>query len=610
MDDDSGLGILLGIVFVLSVIMMIVSAIVMVILGIAAVGSVVGAVISVMHFVTAVKQVAGERKSLKGFANESKQAQAEANTDWLGLVFEEYGSKMYILSPIFSDIFAIVRYAFSINFEYRMDFSNTDKDSKIGTVIAKAFVIGKGLSVYIFGTLFTIVICGLFLILSAIGAVVVLPITGIVFCIESIYFKAKQINFRCGVCKKEYKLPIFICPKCGVYHSKLMPGVYGMFKRTCLCGARLPVLAVGKGYASKVDSDGTMYREEIKYDSMRSLCPYCHSEGGIGLSHAISIALIGGSACGKTTFKVAFEHDLVCTEAPSYGIVADFPDKDSQDEYTASCRYYEGKDIVPSTNSTDKSDISTFCINLKSNSFVSDRMLQIYDLPGEHFTSGDAKESWEHYSFTEGAVFIIDPFSIEKMKKSYNSKLASSTMGICNDDMNVMIDKMIETLSNVKVKKTGSGKMKIPVALTLGKVDSELLDSLCGDLAAERLMQGSPDVFTNKYDAMDYACRCFLSDGGYDNFIQNIDNNFETVHFFSCSAVGSMPTTALRSFAPRHVTDIIRWLVCRADKKNLGSVWNPQKVINDIPEDRKKLYKDNRTYYDEYVLKAITVSSV
>lgn len=608
--SDDGSGSLIGLIIILGVIMAVVMLAVFAIFCVMAVGSVVGMVIAVKNFVIAVKETVDERKSLSHFKNYGALTASGGEANYPNLVFEENAAKMYIFGPIFTDIFGIIRNAVSENFEYRMDFSEAESDSTFISIALKVFVVGKGVSVYVFGTMFSILLCLAFLVVCAMAAAVVFPVMGIILLAENIYFKIKQINFRCTVCKKEYKLPRYFCPECGMAHIRLKPGRYGIFRRRCLCGAHLPLIAKMHGHVTKLNSEGEPYREIIELGKMRNQCPFCFAEGSLGLSHAISIALVGGASSGKTTFKVAFQNEFLDKVAGRCGIDAAFPDAESENEYNNSRRYFDGKDFIPGTNGTANADITTFCVNLKNKSFISDRMLQIYDLPGERFLSGYVKESWEHYSFTEGAVFFIDPFSLEKVEEQNSESIRDSGMGICHSDMNAMIDSMITTLNDVRVKKARNGKMLLPIALVIGKCDTDLLDGQCGDAAVKRLMEGAPDVFTNKFDTMDYAVRCFLSSNGYDNFIQNLDNNFENVHFFSCSAVGSVPKKALCRFSPRNVLEIMQWLILRADRKNIGGVWKVENIVNDIPEERKKLYVTNRDYYDKLVVEALPVNNL
>lgn len=602
MSNDSGSG---GIILILAIIVGIIMLIMTAIYAVLTIGSIFGAVVSIKNFVVAIKEAITERKAIGKFKNAAVKA-AMSTLPYEGYIYEKNAAKMYIFGPVYADILFVIKRTFQLNFSYSIDFSTVTSEG-IGGIAKRIFLVGKGISVYVFGTIFTIVCCALLCVLSGACALLVYPAAGILFLIEFIYFRIKKINFRCTSCKKQYTLPKYVCPFCGISHEHLKPGLYGLRTRICLCGTKLPLTAksMGSTYAYDPASGKRISKDRILFKDMNAFCPFCGAENNAGLSHSISIAIIGGASAGKTTFKVAFQHDFLEDEIIKYGIEYALPDKASEDELAIANQYYSGKAFIPATNGNINYDVTAFCFALKNKKFAADRMVQIYDLPGEKFSQGDAKEGWNHYSFTEGAVFILDPFCLTAVKNENSDELKGSTMGICTVDVNVLIESLISTLSSVNVPKE-KGKFTMPIALVISKVDTTLLKKQCGSIAVNSVMAGAPGVFANEFDAMDYVCRCFLSKNGCDNFIQNLDNYFKNVHFFSCSAVGYVPKASLTRFSPKNVVEIMQWLMLRADKKQLGSVWTPQTPITDVPEEQRRLYLEDRSYYDRFVLDALT----
>ena len=143
----------------------------------------------------------------------------------------------------------------------------------------------------------------------------------------------------------------------------------------------------------------------------------------------------------------------------------------------------------------------------------------------------------------------------------------------------------------------------MPVALTINKADTRMLKQLIGDEAVKKLMANHPEEFTDYYDTMDYLCRCFLSDNGCDAFIANLDANFETVHFFSSSPIGSVPKGVQTPFYPINVLPIMQWLMLRADKQ-LASVWKPDVPVPDVSESNRERYRTKKHFYDEEIAAA------
>ena len=283
--------------------------------------------------------------------------------------------------------------------------------------------------------------------------------------------------------------------------------------------------ARGKGYIDPATASSGIGSVSGKYKltDMKSFCPHCGAGYNAGLSKPTSIALIGGSSAGKTTFKVAFSYLFLDEETVKSGMDVSFPDKQSEDEYQHSVRYFKGLDIIPGTNRGVVTDITTFSFALEHAKFDASRMIQIYDMPGEVFSTGEAREGWKNYRFTEGMVFLIDPFSLPTIKRECEEEIKASSMGICQTDMGKMVESLIDTLQNEKVKKVRN-KFSIPVALTINKVDSPLLRKLCGPEAVAILMKELPDIFDDYFDTIDYVCRCFLEKNGCIGFISNLES--------------------------------------------------------------------------------------
>lgn len=182
-------------------------------------------------------------------------------------------------------------------------------------------------------------------------------------------------------------------------------------------------------------------------------------------------------------------------------------------------------------------------------------------------------------------------------------------MGISAASMNELIESLIDTLRQVKTPRNHKGKYMIPIALTINKADSRLLKQQVGEDAIRKLMDAHPDVFNDYYVAMDYLCRCFLAENGCSGFIANLDANFETVHFFSSSPIGSVPKGARTPFYPINVLPIMQWLMLKTDTQ-LASVWKPEIPVKDLTEEQRKLYQTSKYYYDTNIADQIAMNAM
>jgi hypothetical protein len=60
--------------------------------------------------------------------------------------------------------------------------------------------------------------------------------------IDSAYLSVRHIQVRCISCFERIPYPAYLCPKCKKIHWDIRPGRYGVLRRTCECGMRMPTL--------------------------------------------------------------------------------------------------------------------------------------------------------------------------------------------------------------------------------------------------------------------------------------------------------------------------------------------------------------------------------
>lgn len=611
MDDSGGcLGglILLGLgltaiyYFIVYVVPLIVGVGAVILLIFVGLGAIIGLFKAIFNFVVSIKETVELNKSIGRFKNMDTAAKYKNITFSTNTIYyEDIAAKSYFFGPCFKDILRIIKGAFVLNYENLPDFSRGEHWYTRILWILRSLI--EVIVTYVLGTVFTLVCSIVLFLLFLVFEVIFLIISGVALFFENLFYVTKRISYRCPNCKDEYKIPVYRCPNpdCGVEHKRLRPGLYGIFRRKCICGTVIPLSVKARGYIrEKSDTKYKYTKKRIRLKDVPAKCPSCGMGFNAGISKPTSIALIGGASAGKTTFKVAFSYCFLDEEAIKMGIDYDFPDEQSENEYNHSIKYFKGADIIPSTNRGMNYDISTFSFCLKNKKFDAERMIHIYDMPGEVFESGDAKEGWQNYRFSEGIVFLIDPYSMPQVRNQHENIIKGSTMGVCEMHMDVLVDSLINTLNNEKVKRV-KNKFKIPVALTLNKVDSPLLKKMCGTEAVNALMTAVPEIFNDYFFTVDYICRCFISRNGGDGFIANLDVNFETVHFFFSSPMGYIPSSSRLRFSPVNVLPIMQWLMLRADTQ-LQRVWKPEVPVKDLTEEQKQMYKEHSEYYEKYVL--------
>ena len=407
--------------------------------------------------------------------------------------------------------------------------------------------------------------------------------------VEILDFTLKHVSYRCDRCKEEYPLPVYLCPVCGIPHRKLRPTKFGVFHRRCLCGTKLPSTAVTKTADKKKRSD------------LPAHCPFCGRSDKAKISRPLGVALIGGVAAGKTTFRTSFLYKFINEDALRFGLKTEFPDEDTEYLFEEVEKSFKGLRPIPATKPGQEYDVTSFNFFIKNDKFDVDRYVHLYDMPGEVFETVNSKERLKHFSFSEGVIFIIDPYSMQTVM-DYTDELGDMSVGKMNIDSLVQV--FLETLDGLQGMRKEGGKYTLPVAVAINKVDTLHLKELIGDKAIEKLRKTDPELYANKYDAMDLLCRAFLMANGKSNAVTLLDQNFRYVHFFSCSAMGYMPKGALARFVPENVVAAVKWILTRSDYQ-LDALWNDES-IPDITDARKKQWQTHIGDYDKYIVSDFT----
>lgn len=143
------------------------------------------------------------------------------------------------------------------------------------------------LSVLIYGSIITAVV-------SVINIAVVFVVMAVIYLgfrsygLWTLYLIRKHIFTACHECKEKSLIPTYICPRCGAQHTNLTPGVYGILKRRCNCGEKLPT---------------TFFNGRKNLDA---ICPHCGTLLSNREAVPICIPIVGGRSVGKTAFNYSF----------------------------------------------------------------------------------------------------------------------------------------------------------------------------------------------------------------------------------------------------------------------------------------------------------------
>jgi hypothetical protein len=334
----------------------------------------------------------------------------------------------------------------------------------------------------------------------------------LVISIEKIRFARKHIWVICPHCHHKFKIPNYICPDCGRIHKKLVPGPYGIIKRRCKCGTLLP-------------STNFIGRFRLK-----AVCPHCSEIIESGESSPVCISIIGAKGSGKTYFMYSIFNTLINCISKEKNWNMRFVNKDEEERFNKALDLFKKGNLLECSN---KSIGYTNNIFISSDKFSSEKLLYIYDLPGESFELRANIRRQSYYKHIDGLIFIIDAMSLESSKEKYAFKNVSST------DVNVgdLIDRFI--LSLREIREISLDKLiDIPLAVIVNKVN-----------------KGS-----YKGDAID-----FLREMEEEKIIRKFEHNFSNYKFFLCSMLQNV--TQEDNDKSREIEEPLQWILINANKE-------------------------------------------
>ncbi|MDR0804393.1 MAG: hypothetical protein LBN42_01235 [Oscillospiraceae bacterium] len=459
---------------------------------------------------------------------------------------EQPAKKNYFLGQGFDDIFIILREVWKANSTSSGVFAERYK--KYGFADIRGFFwFVCAFSVIFFGSVFWLLTSIVMVVYLTVLWLPAFVLCSIVKAIDSAYLNANRIFTACPECKAKSHIPAYKCPNCGRMHTNLTPGRYGIFHRTCTCGEVLPsVFFLGRA-------------------KLRAKCKECGTPLNSREAIPICIPVIGGRSVGKTAFITAFVKEFTDDYAKAHNLNVEIYNDSKKEIYNEITRDYESGSTRMTARSADIRDTSSvsFSFFLSAPNLRPERLVHIYDIAGEVFTSDDENEVQRQYEYCHGIVFVIDPMSIPKVRFKYEKGFNPKDIaGIGETDINETADVFLNKLRVIAGLSEGD-MSNTPIAIVLSKTDQPGLDTLFSPNKIAVVRKRYP--LYSDLDIIDMLVRSFLTSVGFGNFLNLIEVKFKVNKFFICSAIGH--TRDEGEYAPKGVMSPMEWLIRKTDRK-------------------------------------------
>ena len=403
-------------------------------------------------------------------------------------------------------------------------------------------------SLILFGTFFFLLISGSVSLVFGIAFLVIYVVIFLIWSVDRIYLLKNRIFVACPNCKAKFLVPTYICPGCNEKHTRLVPGKYGVFYRTCNCGLKIPTHVMT--HRSKLEA----------------ICPKCETPLKSTGSRPICVPIVGGRSSGKTAYINAFSYEFIEKVAPRNGLTVSHYNDEMKD-------FYEKEitgDFMGGTTRMTKTEVEIQKASSKAFSFLiyndklkPERLIQIYDVAGESFVENLENEIQLQYTYCHGIIFMLDPLSIPVVRNYITDQISDTDRkSLGTLDVELVLDAFQNKLRTITWQ-SESTVFTVPIAIVISKCDIKTLEQFIGeDVISEFMTERGLDMKSYAV-AEDYVCRKFLMENGLASFVANIDMKFKNNHYFKCSSIGHTRETG--RYNPKGVLEPMEWIFQTAD---------------------------------------------
>lgn len=393
---------------------------------------------------------------------------------------------------------------------------------------------------FVFGaiTIFNIVLNTLISVVLACAFILAVPLVYIGFLLvwfaDFVYRTVKRISSRCPYCQNKFALPVYKCPSCGNKHTKLIPSSYGIFKRKCLCGEKIPT---------------TFFNGRQK---LESFCPVCEFNVRDGGKHVdVCIPVVGGTNSGKTCYINMAISQLEQTSLKENDLVFEYAFNDLND-YKATIDEMRKYHRPP--QKTQDMGLNYYQFYLTPSGEKIKRLISICDIAGEVYQDDKVLGEQIGYRYANAFIVVIDPLSVREYKNELEKRFNVTNFRASTISIDEILGRLVTTLENM-YSISSKVLLKTDVAVVFTKCDIPGLNEIIGSKAVTECMRNNK---VSENQATNMVCEKFLSKYGEDNFVNSVKSKFNSVQYFTCSSFGYNQNES--QYVPDGVEAPILWI--------------------------------------------------
>lgn len=344
--------------------------------------------------------------------------------------------------------------------------------------------------------------------------------------VERVSMLWRSLRYVCphAGCYQRVSLPIFVCPACGAWHRKLIPGKYGVFRRKCQCGKLIPTSSL------------------TGRNKLPMVCPNSNCNkplhNSIGSAPSYHFAVLGEPSSGKTSYLYALIYGMLDITKLNWFQI----NNDSSKKIYELFRKDYKQGILPLKTVQKLPD----SLILKSSPEHGNGLFYFYDPAGEYYLSdADTINQGSYQQYLDGVFFIIDPFSLPTIRSKCTKQDLEQAGAAAGEYL-----KVYEKLVNY-MRSTYNEKLlhRVPVSVIITKGD---------------MIHSNPLFKSPIFNFSETQLKEWLMQNGMKELISafSVYFNPELVKFHAVSAFGHDPNTgAGKPFSPINVINPYSWLL-------------------------------------------------
>jgi hypothetical protein len=203
----------------------------------------------------------------------------------------------------------------------------------------------------------------------------------------------RHIRMRCISCFERVPYPAYLCPQCKAIHWDIRPGRYGVFRRTCECGRRMPTLLLF-GTAKRLEAicPGRACRHALDYRP--------------GEAQEVNLPIFGPRAAGKTLLLFGIAKTL--EQSVRLGIRVDYANTDTAIRLRDLEAAIDAGRKVPATPVPLP---KAYVIRVRIGRYH--RILKLPDPAGERFYDSAGSADLLYLGAASTFILVVDPLSID-----------------------------------------------------------------------------------------------------------------------------------------------------------------------------------------------------